>query len=84
MVEDLELEKVLLAYPKDRIRDRRTCLKQIAAAVKAGVKAEDLLLAVKAYAAQTDGYTRSKVCFADNWFNPSWHLWCQNEGLTIC
>ena len=84
VVEDLELEKVLLAYPKDRIRDRRTCLKQIAAAVKAGVKAEDLLLAVKAYAAQTDGYTRSKVCFADNWFNPSWHLWCQNEGLTIC
>jgi hypothetical protein len=67
-VEDLEAEKILAAYPEDRIRDRRTCLKQIAAAVKAGVKAEDLLLAVKAYAAQTEGYTRNKVCFADNWF----------------
>ena len=67
-IEDLELEKILSAYPEDRIRDRRTCLKQIAAAVKAGVKAEDLLLAVKAYAVETEGYTRSKVCFADNWF----------------
>ena len=67
-VEDLELEKVLLAYPKDRVRDRRTCLRQIAAAVKAGIEVEDLLLAVKAYAVETEGYTRSKVCFADNWF----------------
>lgn len=67
-VEDLEAEKILAAYPEDRIRDRRTCLKQIAAAVKAGVKAEDLLLAVKAYAVETESYTRSKVCSADNWF----------------
>ena len=67
-VEDFELEKILVAYPEDRIRDRRSCLKQIAAAVKAGVKADDLLLAVKAYAKETEGYTRSKVCFADNWF----------------
>ena len=67
-VEDFELEKILVAYPEDRIRDRRSCLKQIAAAVQAGVKADDLLLAVKAYAKETEGYTRSKVCFADNWF----------------
>ena len=67
-VEDLELENILVAYPEDRIRDRRTCLQQISAAVKAGVEAEDLLLAVKAYAAETESYTRSKVCFADNWF----------------
>jgi hypothetical protein len=67
-IEDLELEKILSAYPKDRIRDRRTCQKQIAAAVKAGLKAEDLLRAVKAYAVETESYTRSKVCFADNWF----------------
>ena len=67
-VEDLELEKILAAYPEDRIRDRRSCMNQIATALKAGVKADDLLLAVKAYALETEGYTRSKVCFADNWF----------------
>ena len=62
--------KVLAAYPEDRIRDRRTCLCQIAAVVKAGVKPDDLQRAVKAYAAETEGYTRSKVCFTDNWFKP--------------
>ena len=67
-VEDLETEKILAAYPEDRIRDRRTSLRLIAAALKAGVKPDDLLQAVKAYAKESEGYTRSKVCFADNWF----------------
>jgi len=67
-VEDLESEKNLAAYPEDRIRDRRTSLRLIAAAVKAGVKPDDLLQAVKAYAKESEGYTRSKVCFSDNWF----------------
>jgi hypothetical protein len=67
-VEDLESEKILAAYPQDRIRDRRTCLCQIAVAVKAGVAPNDLLKAVKNYAAETEGYTRSKICFSDNWF----------------
>jgi len=67
-VEDLEAEKILAAYPQDRIRDRRTCLLQIAAAVKAGVMPDDLLKAVKTYATETEGYTRSKICFSDNWF----------------
>ena len=67
-VEDLEAEKILAAYPEDRIRDRRTTLRLIAAAVKAGVKPDDLKQAVKAYAKESDGYTRSKVCFSDNWF----------------
>jgi hypothetical protein len=67
-VEDLESEKILAAYPQDRIRDRRTCLLQIAAAVKAGVMPDDLLKAVKTYATETEGYTRSKICFSDNWF----------------
>jgi hypothetical protein len=43
-------------------------LRLIAAAVKAGVKPDDLLQAVKAYAKESEGYTRSKVCFSDNWF----------------
>ena len=67
-VEDLETEKILAAYPEDRIRDRRTSLRLIAAAVKAGVKPDDLLQAIKAYAKESEGYTRSKVCFSDNWF----------------
>jgi len=67
-VEDFESERILAAYPEDRIRDRRTSLRQIAGAIEAGVKPEDLLQAVKAYAAETKGYTRSKVCFSDNWF----------------
>jgi hypothetical protein len=36
--------------------------------VKAGVDPDDLLQAVKAYAKESEGYTRSKVCFSDNWF----------------
>jgi hypothetical protein len=67
-VEDLEAEKILAAYPRDRIRDRRTCLSQIAASVKAGIEPDELLKAVKTYATETEGYTRSKICFSDNWF----------------
>ncbi|AML51531.1 hypothetical protein [Falsihalocynthiibacter arcticus] len=67
-VEYLESEKILAVYPEDRIRDQRTSLRLIAAAVKAGVKPDDLLQAVKAYAKESEGYTRSKVCFSDNWF----------------
>ena len=36
--------------------------------MKAGIAADDLLQAVKAYAKESEGYTRSKVCFSDNWF----------------
>ena len=67
-VEDLEAEKILAAYPEDRIRDRRTSLRLIAAAVKAEVEPDDLKQAVKAYAKESEGFTRSKVCFSDNWF----------------
>ncbi len=67
-VEDLEAEKILVAYPEDRIRDRRSSLRLISAAVKAGVEPDDLLQTVKAYAKECEGYTRSKVCFSDNWF----------------
>jgi hypothetical protein len=66
--EDLESEKILAAYPEDRIRDRRTTLRLIAAAEKAGVEPDDLKQAIKAYANESEGYTRSKVCFSDNWF----------------
>jgi hypothetical protein len=37
-------------------------------AMKEWVAPEDLLRAVQAYATDSAGFTRSKVCFSDNWF----------------
>lgn len=61
-------ENILAAYPADKIRDRKTSLHEILVALEEGVNAEDLEDAVSAYAKETNGYTRSKVCFSDNWF----------------
>ncbi len=58
----------MATYPEDRIRDQRITLRLIAAAVKAGVEPDDQKQAIKAYAKESEGYTRSKVCFSDNWF----------------
>jgi len=44
------------------------CLARIEEAVKEGIDPDDLLHAVQAYATESAGFTRSKVCFADNWF----------------
>lgn len=67
MVEDERFEKIWAAYPKDRQRGKAACLAQIAEAVKEGVDPDNLLRAVQAYATESEGFTRSKVCFADNW-----------------
>src|SRR6056297_2705219 len=66
--ENPETEKILAAYPEDRIRNRRTTRRLITEALKGGAAADDLLQAVKTYANESEGYTRSKVCFSDNWF----------------
>jgi len=66
--EDEETEKVLAAYPSDRLRGKAECLGWIRDILDAGTKVEDLLRAVKAYATESAGFTRSKVCFSDNWF----------------
>ncbi|MGH1369841.1 MAG: hypothetical protein ACRBCL_14610 [Maritimibacter sp.] len=63
-----EAEKILAAYPPDRLRGKAQCLGRIRDILDAGTKVEDLLLAVKAYASESSGFTRSKVCFSDNWF----------------
>ena len=63
-----EAEKVLAAYPPDRLRGEASCLAQIEEAKKEGIAPEDLLQAVQAYATDSAGFTRSKVCFSDNWF----------------
>lgn len=67
-IDNSKVEKVLAAYPEDRIRDRKTSLRWIWAALNEGVRPDDLQSAVSAYASETEGYTRSKVCFSDNWF----------------
>lgn len=63
-----EAEKILVAYPSDRLRGKAACLAQIEEAIKKGIAPEDLLQAVQAYATESAGFTRSKVCFSDNWF----------------
>jgi hypothetical protein len=66
--DDLEAEKILAAYPSDRLRDKQACLTQIEGAVNEGIAAAEMLLAVQAYATGSAGFTRSRVCFSDNWF----------------
>ena len=67
-MEDEISEKILSAYPEDRIRGKAVCMSQIRQALADGVDAQNLLLAVQAYATESEGFTRSKVCFSDNWF----------------
>ncbi|MBR2575391.1 MAG: hypothetical protein IKE14_13790 [Loktanella sp.] len=67
-VEDERFEKIWAAYPKDRQRGKAACLARIAEAVKESIDPDDLLRAVQAYATESAGFTRSKVCFSDNWF----------------
>ena len=64
----MEAEKILDAYPPDRLRGKAACLAQIEEAMKEGIAPQDLLQAVKTYATESAGFTRSKVCFSDNWF----------------
>lgn len=66
--EDEEAEKILATYPPDHLRGKAECLSRIREALDTGTEVEDLLQAVKAYAADSAGFTRSKVCFSDNWF----------------
>ncbi|WP_456386018.1 hypothetical protein [Profundibacter sp.] len=63
-----EAEKILAAYPPDRLRGKTVCLALIEEAMKKGIDPKDLLQAVQAYATDSAGFTRSKVCFSDNWF----------------
>ncbi|MFT6451365.1 MAG: hypothetical protein ACJA06_000847 [Halocynthiibacter sp.] len=61
-------EKILAAYPEDRVRGEAVCLSQIRQSLADGVDAKDLEEAVRSYATETEGFTRSKVYFSDNWF----------------
>jgi len=79
--EAVEVEKVLEAYPPDRLRGRAMCLAQIEEAMKEGIAPENLLKAVQAYATDSAGFTRSKVCFSDNWFQSKrWQTYVEKQA----
>ena len=65
---DERVERIWAAYPKDRRRGKAASLAAIVEALAEGIDPGDLLRAVQAYATESAGFTRSKVCFADNWF----------------
>ena len=78
---DEEAEKILAAYPPDRLRGRAACLAQIEEAMKKGIAPEDMLQAVRAYATDSAGFTRSKVCFSDNWFQSRrWQAYVEKQA----
>jgi len=78
---DEEAEKVLATYPPDRLRGRAACLAQIEEAMKDGIAPKDLLQAVQAYATDSAGFTRSKVCFSDNWFQSRrWQAYVEKQA----
>lgn len=65
---DERVERIWAAYPKDRQRGKAASMAAIAEALAEGIDPDDLLRAVQAYATESAGFTRSKVCFSDNWF----------------
>ena len=74
-------EKILAAYPPDRLRGKAACLAQIEEAMKEGITPEDLRQAVQVYATDSAGFTRSKVCFSDNWFQSQrWQAYVEKQA----
>lgn len=65
---DERVERIWAAYPKDRQRGKAASVSAIVVALTEGIDPDDLLRAVQAYATESAGFTRSKVCFSDNWF----------------
>lgn len=65
---DENFEKVWAAFPSDRRRGKAFCLARYRTAVDEGYRPDELLKAVQAYAQESEGFTRSKVSFSDNWF----------------
>jgi hypothetical protein len=79
--EAAEAEMILAAYPADRLRGKAACLAQIEEALKEGIAPKDLRQAVQAYATDSAGFTRSKVCFSDNWFQSRrWQAYVEKQA----
>lgn len=67
-VADQDFEKTWAAFPADRQRGRTACLAAYREAGREGYSPAELLQAVQSYARESEGFTRSKVSFSDNWF----------------
>ncbi|MFN4101804.1 MAG: hypothetical protein ACK4GT_18730 [Pararhodobacter sp.] len=65
---DDDFERIWAAFPEDRRRGKPACIEHFRAAVAAGFRPDEIRDAVRAYAQETAGFTRSKVSFSDNWF----------------
>ena len=49
--------------------------------MKEGIAPEDLRQAVHAYATDSAGFTRTKVCFSDNWFQSRrWQAYVEKQA----
>ena len=71
----------MTAYPPDRLRGKAVCIAQIEEAMTEGIAPEDLRQAVQAYATDSAGFTRSKVCFSDNWFQSRrWQAYVEKQA----
>lgn len=70
-VVDQDFESAWNAYPADRRRNKTSCHQHFERAIEEGTTANEVASAVKEYATESKGYTRSKVCFSDNWFRES-------------
>ena len=71
----------MTAYPPDRLRGKAVCIAQIEEAMTEGIAPEDLRQAVQAYATDSAGFTRSKVCFSDNWFQSRrWQVYVEKQA----
>ena len=64
-----ETEKILPAYPPDRLGGTAACLARIEEAMKEGIAPVDLLKAVKDYATDSAGFTRLKSAFPTTGFS---------------
>jgi hypothetical protein len=65
---DSEFEEIWRYYPDDRRRGKALCQDSFRRAINAGAAVTEIADAVRAYAKESAGYTRSKVSFSDNWF----------------
>ncbi len=79
---DIEFEKAWLAYPEDRRRNQKSCREAFGSAIKLGASPDSIVRAVLNYQKITDGYTRSKVKFSDNWFkNVDWQQFIVKDAI---
>lgn len=67
-VAEKAFERIWAAYPADRLRAKDLCLRAYQNALHEGFSPDEMFRAVTSYEQESQGFTRSKVSFSDNWF----------------